>query len=215
MTQTPDQAVETLMRQAYEQLTEGQFEEAVDTFSAALAVGPQEAKVLRGRGLAYLQLKRWALAAADFEAARDLAPEDPDNWVDWGISLAMDNRVYPAIEVFDTLLTRQPDCARGHLELGLLHLRLGAIPRGRQQLQKALACHPTLDQRRLIESVLREQDTFDRKRFYRPDFEALRKERQRRASVSFAQRVQAFFKRLRGVSPRARGRVGRQGDEAP
>ena len=73
---------------------------------AAGAADPaQDARALRGRGLAYLQVKRWSLAAADFEAARQVAPDDPDNWVDLGVSLAGDNQIYPALEVFDTLLT--------------------------------------------------------------------------------------------------------------
>jgi len=190
------------MQQAYEQLTEGRFEEAVETFTASLAVGSRETKALRGRGLAYVQLKRWSLAAADFEAARELAPDDPENWVDLGVSLAMDNQIYPAIEVLETLLASQPECVRGHLELGLLHLRLGAILKGRQHLQEALACRPTLAQRRQIESVLREQDKLDRKRYYRPDFEALRKQRQSKASLGWAQRVRTFFQRLRRSSRR-------------
>ncbi len=190
------------MQHAYEQLTEGRFEEAVETFSASLVVGPREVPALRGRGLAYLQLQRWSLAAADFDAARQLAPDDSDNWVDFGVSLAMDHQMYPAIEVFETLLSRQPDCVRGHLELGLLHLRLGAIPKGRQQLQQALACRPTREQRALVESTLREQARLDRKRFYRPDFEALRQQRQSRPSLLGPQRVLAWWKRLWGGSPR-------------
>ena len=190
-----------LMQQAYEQLTEGKFEEAVETFSAAVALEPQEAAGLRGRGLAYVELKKWALAAADFEAARTLVPGDADNWVDLGVSLARDDRIYPAIEVFETLLVQQPDCVRGHLELGLLHLRLGAIPKARQNLQEALAHRPTLAQRRLIEAVLREQDKMDHKRFYRPDFEMLHQQRQgQRVSSSWIQTVRALLKHFRGPS---------------
>ncbi len=189
------------MQQAYEQLTEGKFEEAVETFSAAVALEPQEGAGLRGRGLAYIELKQWALAAADFEAARTLVPGDADNWVDLGVSLARDDRIYPAIEVFETLLVQQPDCVRGHLELGLLHLRLGAIPKARQHLQDALAHRPTLAQRRLIESILREQDKMDHKRFYRPDFEALHQQRQEhRVFSSWIQTVRTLLKRFRGPS---------------
>ena len=200
MSDASPEAAQTLMKQAYDQLTDGRFEEAVDTFSASIAVAPQEAQALRGRGLAYLQLKRWSLAAADFLAVRDLAPDDPDNWVDLGISLAMDNKAYPAIDIFETLLTKQPECARAHLELGLLHLRLGAIPKGRQQLQQALACRPTLAQRQLIESTLREQAQLDRKRYYRPDFEALRAQRRAHASVGWMQRLRTWLTRLRDHS---------------
>ena len=124
------------------------------------------------------------LAAADFRAARDLMPDDPDHWVDLAVSLAMDDQAYPAIEVFETLLARSPECVRGRVELGLLYLRLGAIPKGREHLQEALTHRPTPAQRQLIQAALREQDKLDRKRLYRPDFEALhRQHRERRPST--------------------------------
>ena len=167
------------LERAYEQLAEGRFEEAVESFSALVKAAPSDARAARGRAVAYVQLKRWSLAAADFAAARDAAPDDAENWIDLGISLAMDDQIYPAIDVFEELLAKQPECVRAHLELGLLHLRLGAIPKGRQQLEKALSCHPTLAQRRLIESVLHEQQKLDRKRLYRPDFEALNRQQKR------------------------------------
>lgn len=197
MSDAAGQGSNTLMQQAYEQLAGGRFEEAVETFSAALAVDPDAAGAWRGRGLAHAQLKRWSLAAADFEAAAHRAPEESDHWIEWARSLAMDDQVYPAIGVFETLLTQQPACLRGHLELGLLHLRLGAIPKGRQQLQQALACRPSLEQRRQIEAILAQQDTLDRKRFYRPDFEALHREEEARRAVGFAARLRAWWTRWR------------------
>lgn len=184
------------MEQAYEQLRDGQLEEAVETFSASLAITPSEPNALRGRGLAYAQLKRWSSAAADFDAAKTLAPDVEDNWVDLGVSLAMEHQMYPAIDVLEALLTRRPECVRGHLELGRLHLALGAITKGRQQLQKALACRPTLPERRLIESILQEQAHLDRKRLYRPDFAALHQQELGRG-VSWMQRFRTLFTRSR------------------
>ena len=197
------EAAQTLMKQAYDQLTEGRFEEAVETFSASIAMGSQEAQALRGRGLAYLQLKRWSLATADFTAARDLAPEDPNHWVELAISLARDDKAYEAIDVFEELLHQQPQCARAHLELGLLHIRLGAIPKGREQLQQALTCRPTLEQRRRIESMLHEQALLDRKRFYRPDFEALHRQRQAKSSAGWLASVRTWLARFGKPSDRS------------
>ncbi len=167
-----------MKQQAYEQLQDGRFEEAVETFSAALSLCPQEAQALRGRGWAYGELNRWTLAEADFRQAKDAAPENSDYVVDWANSLGMDNQVYRALEVFEELLARQPDCLRAHLELGRLHLRLGAIPKGRQCFQQALRCRPSGAQRQQIMAILQEQDRMDRKRYYRPDFEALNRQQQ-------------------------------------
>ena len=162
-----------LMKQGYEQLQEGASAEAQETFSAALAIEPKSPGALRGLGIAFFQLKQWPSATNAFRKARDLAPEETDNWVDLGVSLAMDTQTYPAMEVFETLLARYPACIRGHVELGLLYLRLGAIPKGRQQLEKVLAYRPTPAQRQFVQSILNDQIKQDKKRAYRPDFEAL------------------------------------------
>ena len=159
---------------------DGRVEQAADTYSAVLAVEPRHAGALRGRGLASMQLKQWAQAAEDLRLARDVSPEEPDTWVELGMSLAMSDQVYPAIDVFEGLLAKWPAFVRGHLELGALYLRIGAIPKARQQFQRALASQPTMEQRRLIESVLRQQDKLDQKRFYRPDFDALHRAHQAR-----------------------------------
>ncbi len=186
--------------QGYEQLAAGRFEEAIETFSLSLLEELVDAKALRGRGLAYVQLKQWPLAIADFDGARKLAPEQIDNWVDLGMSLAMDHQVYPAIEVFETLLTKHPECVRAHIELGLLHLRIGAIPKGVSQLQRGLERRPTLTERRFIESVLRQQEQLDQKRYYRPDFEALNRKRRRGNSSNWIERLLSLLRRARKSS---------------
>ena len=155
-------------------LSEGAFERAVELFTEALERVPKLAAAYRGRALAHFQLKRWVEARADFARARELDPEDLESWVGLGMSLAMANEIYPAIEVFETLLANHPDYARGHLQLGLLYYKLCVTSKGRAHLEQALASRPTLAQRRQIEQVLGEQARLDRGRYYRPDFAALR-----------------------------------------
>ena len=191
------EASETLMEQGLEQLRDGFFDDAAETFSACLTLQPYDAKALRGRGLAYLQLKKWSLAAADFRVVTELNPDDPENWVDLAVSLGMDNQVYPAIEMFETVLAKYPKHVRGHLQLGLLYFRLAAIAKGREQMQAALVSRPNLEERRMIERVLREQDQLDQKRYYRPDFEALNKQ-QRGFSLS---RITETIRRWFGKKP--------------
>lgn len=166
-----------MLQQASDHLKEGRFEDAVNTFTACLALDPHHDGALQGRGFARLQLKEWSSAQADFKAAKDLNPDDAEHWIGWGMSLALSNQIYPAIDAFEALLARQPRYVRGHVQLGLLYFKIGVIAKGREQLQKALTLRPTLDERRVIESTLSEQDKLDRRRYYRPDFEALRKKK--------------------------------------
>jgi len=185
---------EALLQEAVQQLNAGRFEEAVEAFSAVLRINAGMAEALRGRGLASMQLRRWSQAAADFRAATAAAPDEADNWVDLGVCLALEDHIYPALEVFEALLAKQPDCVRGHLELGLLYLRLGAIPKGRQQLRQALASRPSLAHRRAIESILEQQNKLDHKRFYRPDFEALNQQRQGSSKVGWLGRLRTLLR---------------------
>ena len=190
-------AADTLKAQAFEQLQGGLLEEAVATLTACLSLQPDDPQALRGRGLAYTQLKQWPKASADFRAATRLAPDDPENWVELGVSLGMEDQVYPSIEIFETVLAKHPQHVRGHVQLGLLYFRLAAIAKGREQMQAALAAKPSLEERRQIEAVLREQDRLDKQRYYRPDFEALSKNRRGLSFGWMAQAVRRWLGRQR------------------
>ena len=170
-------ADDALRAQAYEQLRQGLYEDAVLTFASCLALEPNDPVALQGRAIAWFQLKKWPEAQADFAAARAGNPDEPENWIGLGISLAMQHQIYPAIDAIEALLAKQPAYVRGYIQLGLLYLRLGLIPKGRAVMQQALAHRPTLDERRFVESTLKEQAQLDKKRYYRPDFEALRRGR--------------------------------------
>jgi tetratricopeptide (TPR) repeat protein len=165
---------ETLDR-AYALLRQGLFDEAIDGLNACLSSEPDNVSALRGRGVAYFQMRKWGAAAADFSRVRDLDPEDLEGWVALGASLAMDLKVYPAIEVLETLVEKHPTFVRGRIQLGQLYFRLCVTAKGRLHMEAALASRPTLAERKIIEKTLEEQKKLDKKRYYRPDFEALRR----------------------------------------
>ena len=165
-----------LMQEASAHLKTGAFEQAIDGFTRCLSLEPTDAQAHQGRAVAYFQLKQWKSAVADFSRARQLDPADRENWVGLGMSLAMEHRIYDAIETFETLLSAHPDYVRGHMQLGLLYYQLCATRKGREHMERGLAAHPSLEERRFIERALSEQKQLDRKRYYRPDFEALRKQ---------------------------------------
>ncbi len=190
------EALKTLMEQAQAHLKEGAFEEAVEAFSACLVMSPRQAKAYQGRGLARLQLKEWEQAASDFARAKDIDPDDLENWIGLGISLASNERVYEAIDVFDGLLKKNPRSARGHIQAGLLYFKLCIPAKGRKHMEAALQCRPTPAERRFIESVLKEESALDKKRYHRPDFEELRRKNTGGISFHWMDRVARFFKTL-------------------
>lgn len=59
--------------------TEGEKPQAVDAFTRALEIKPSPA-VFFNRGTVHQEQEQWDLAVADFTAALDLDPQDPDTW---------------------------------------------------------------------------------------------------------------------------------------
>ncbi len=182
-----------MIERAYDRLRNGYFEEAVEGFSECLLLEPEDTGIYRGRAMAYFQIKKWLLAAADFRKVKELDPEDAEGWIGLAMCLAMEDKIYEAIEVFEELLVRQPRCVRAHIQLAQLHYRLGVITKGHQQLDMALAARPSLSARRMIDELKGQQLTLDKKRYYRPDFEALRRKNQA-AGPGFLRRLRDRFR---------------------
>ena len=185
-------SLEEMMREAFQKLSGGYFEDAREAFTHCLLLESNEARAYAGRGMTHFQLKDWSSAVHDYQKAKELHPEDLENWIGLGMSLAMENKIYEAIEVFETLLAAHPDFARGHVQLGQLYYRLGVISKGHAQMDLALASRPSLEERRLIEELQKEQKALDKKRLYRPDFEALRKQSEL-SSGSWMKKIKKFF----------------------
>lgn len=162
-----------MREQGYEQLRDGYFEDAIETFSALHAVEANDDAALRGRGLAFMRLGKADFAEADFRLASRINAGEPENRSGLAISLAMQNRIYEAIAVYEDLLIERPDYVPAYLQLARLHLKIGAIIKGRDVLQEGLRRRPNLDQRRLMEALLKEQRILDKNRYYRPDWQKL------------------------------------------
>ena len=195
--------LDTSLRAAEARLSAGAFEAAVEMFTLCLEQDPAEVRASQGRAMAQFQLKRWAMAADDFRRAQALNPEDLESRLGLGMSLTMNHRIYEGIDTLEALVAAHPRYVRGRIQLALLYYRLCVTAKGREQLAQALAERPTLTERRQIEHILREQRALDERRYYRPDFEALRyhKPRLDRRGLFFDGAWTAFIDRLR------RGRV--------
>ncbi len=165
----------TMITQGFSQLQEGKFEDAVETFSACHAIELGDDRPLRGRGLAFIQIGNPKAAEADFLSALNINRREPENLMGLGVSLAMQNKIYEGIKAFEELLALSPDYVPGYIQLGRLQLKIGAITKGRDYFKQALMHKPSLEQRRMIEAVLKEQDKLDAGRYYRPDFDKLSK----------------------------------------
>ena len=93
-----------ILEEAFAQLAQGRFENAIDRFSEYLLIEGNEPRAYEGRALAHFQIKNWNTALSDFRKATELNPGEPENWVGLGLTLAMLNEIYPAIHVFEDLI---------------------------------------------------------------------------------------------------------------
>ena len=174
-------------------LRDGYFEDAIQNFTEHLNDFPSDARAYQGRAFAHFQLKNWSAANSDFSKAMALDPDDPENWIGHGMSLAIEDKIYEAIDAFQTLLSRHPNYVRGHIQLGLLYYRLCLIHKGNEQMDLALASRPSLAERKMIQRIKAEQKVLDQKRYYKPDLEALNRNSQ---SFSWVQKAAKWlFKR--------------------
>jgi tetratricopeptide (TPR) repeat protein len=192
MSEPSNHAVEEMVQQGFSSLREGGFEEAIESFSAAHLLATDDDRPLRGRGLAYLQLGNSTSAESDFLRACQLNGHEPENAMGLGVCFALQNKIYDALKIYEELIIQHPDFIPGYLQLGRLHLKIGAITKGRDVFKEALSHRPTLVQRRTIEAILKEQDQLDKRRYYRPDFERLSKERGEPGFIAFLRKA---FKR--------------------
>lgn len=164
-----------MLEQAFKQLSEGSAEGAAEAFSSVVLAFPDEPAAYRGRAVANFQRKAWKEAKSDFERAKHLEPSEPENWLGYGMSLAMQLEVYPALKVLEEMTQQFPTFVRGFVQLANVQFKLGAISKGKEILRHALTLRPTRAERSQIEATLNEQEKLDARRYYRPDFEALRK----------------------------------------
>lgn len=183
-----------MIEQGFSLLQEGHYEDAIETFSTALALDDKIDSPHRGRGLAHLRLEQADKAEQDFLAAKTLNPKEPENWTGLALSLAVQNKIYEAIRTYEELLQMDPTFVQAYIQLGLLQFKIGAISKGRDVLKQALAHRPTLEQRRMIEATLKEQEKLDKNRYYRPDFDRLNRQTQSSTrGGSILNRIRKFF----------------------
>lgn len=102
-----------------------------------------------------------------------LAPEDR---IAKAQKLMESSQAYEAIRELEMLIEEEPRNFQALVLLGFVNFKLGAINRGREFMNRAFSCAPTKEDANKIRTILQEQDHLDKRRHYRPDFEALRKQ---------------------------------------
>ena len=131
------------LRRAYEvdadlYLRDKRYAEAVDAFSHALQVVPDDPDLLYGRGLAYAEIDKIDLAVADFRRLLQIKPDDIDASNALGFTLADAGRDLPEAEkLIAAARAAKPDDPSIADSWGWLQYRLGHLDQAAQVLRSA------------------------------------------------------------------------------
>ena len=138
------------LSQAQIEMAEEQFDAAIKSYRAALALKPGDKDVRMRIGLLYQQQKRWADAFAYFGAWVAKEPATGAAWYQIGRTSVMSEQKLPegieALRRYLSLPTAAdaPPLANAHFRLGQLYALQGDKALARQSFQQALKLDPKL-----------------------------------------------------------------------
>jgi len=137
------------------------------TFPPAVSV---KARLHFQEGLAHLQLGEAAEAVAELSRSIQHAPAFSDAHIFLGIAHALTSNIYPAIDHLEEAAKLDPDSFAPHFTLAQLHFKLRTPKPGYEAAQRALKCVHTLEQRKMLTQLLKEERERERNGIARPSF---------------------------------------------
>jgi tetratricopeptide (TPR) repeat protein len=122
------------------------------------------------RGLDKLQSAEPAEAVELLVRAVELAPQFPEARICLGLAYALSYNIYPAIDQLETAGKLEPDSFAAHYTLAKLNFKLRIPQKGYEAAQQALDCVTTMEQRKMLTELLREERARERHGIARPCF---------------------------------------------
>lgn len=127
----------SLLGAAYLEL--GEYEAAMDSYHAALAIKPDFEKIHNSLGITHLRLQQYDEAAAAFKNAVDINPRFAPAWFNLGIVYENCNQWREAAESYRKAIEFNSDYVEAFNALGTVLWELGEHERVAEQYEKALA----------------------------------------------------------------------------
>lgn len=142
--------------------------ECLEPVSATL---PAEVSRKFTEGLELMDHGEPAAAAARFEEIVQTLPEYADAHVGLGIAYAVTGKIYPALDHLEEATSLEPDNFFAHFKLGQLQFKLHVPKKGYEEMQKALDCAISIEQRKLVGQLIHEQKKREQKGLARPTWD--------------------------------------------
>src|SRR5215468_3254303 len=121
-------------------------------------------------GIVRLQSGDAAGAVAAFSQSLEHAPQFSEGHVFLGIAHSLTYNIYPAIDHLEEAGRLDPDSFAAHYTLAQLNFKLRIPKEGYEEARLALRCVQTLEQRKMLTQLLKEERERERNGIARPSF---------------------------------------------
>lgn len=137
----------------------------------AQAISPE---ILRSfsEGIHRLNTGQVKPAAEALEEVIAIHPNFADAHIALGIAFAMDARVYPALDHLKRAAELEPDNFYAHFKLAQLFFKLRTTKKGYEAASHALRCVTSLEEKKLVAQLLKEERQREHHEIQRPQWSA-------------------------------------------
>jgi hypothetical protein len=131
---------------------------------------PREAVECLREGVARLQAGDPKAALAPLTQSIQYAPDFSEAHVFLGLANALTSNIYPAFDHLELAARLQPDSFAAHYTLAQLNFKLRIPQKGYEAAERALSCVRSIEQRKMLTELLREERARERDGIARPWF---------------------------------------------
>jgi len=144
------------------------FSEALQSLQSCVL--PAKARQSFHKALECLKSGDAAAAVAALSQSLEHAPNFASGHLFLGIAHALTSTIYPAIDHLEMATQLEPGSFAAHFTLAQLNFKLRIPQKGYEAAERARRCIGTLDQRKMLTHLLKEERTRERNGIARPWF---------------------------------------------
>jgi tetratricopeptide (TPR) repeat protein len=126
-------------------------------FSEAIKLAPENAEIVRSRGLSLFMEKKYDEALADLDRALELDPDHADTYEARGVILFLQGKTGDAIKAFDRAIELEPTSAVAYTHRARIFAIENEDEKAMEQLDKAIKLDPNLSTAYLLRARLLQQ----------------------------------------------------------
>jgi serine/threonine protein kinase/Flp pilus assembly protein TadD len=131
-----------VLREGRKALSERNYGIAVDLFTAAINLAPEDIHAYIYRGQAYLRSSNAKKAAADFSKVAQLRPDFAQAWYQLGMAEEQQHHLKEALQNYRHAAELKPDMADAFYAAGLVYDQQNAPQKALAEFDKAIAANP-------------------------------------------------------------------------